>query len=130
MITIGFTAFTYVNVPRYQSDKSWFPPVKELFWRLRFPADTIPTRQALDRPEITTQIYEMVLYPQMVWAGPVGADLRRNLGKLLPTEAPPQGDCLQYAELSPTDVAEGQIFIEVTAPKFGPLWIPPRSGER
>lgn len=84
MITIGFTPDVYANFPKYQTDKSWFHQVKNLFWRLRFPANSIPTRQALDRPEITTQIYEMVLYPQMVWAGPVDADLRRTVGKLLP----------------------------------------------
>jgi hypothetical protein len=129
VITIGFTPFTYVNLPRYQTDKSWFQQVKDLFWRLRFPADSVPTTQALDRPEITTQIYQMVLYPQMVWAGPVDADLRSRLGKLLPTEAPPQGDCLQYAELSPRDVAERQILIEVTSPAFAPPWNPPRIGD-
>ena len=93
VITIGFTPFTYVNLPRYQNDKSWFHQVKDLFWRLRLPADTISARQALDRPEITTQVYERVLYPQIVWAGPVGADIRTTLGKSLPTEAPPQVGC-------------------------------------
>jgi hypothetical protein len=128
VVTIGFTPTIHVNIPRYQTDKSWFEQVRGLFWRIRFPAES-NLRQALDRPEITTQIYEMILYPEMVWAGPVDAELRRMLGKSLPTEAPPQGDCLQDAELSPKDVADRQILIEVTSPAFAPQWNPPRSGD-
>src|SRR5471032_712100 len=99
VVTIGFTPTIYVNLPRYQTDKSWFPKVRDLFWRIRFPAESW-LRQAPDRPEITTQIYGTILYPQMVWALPVNAELRRILETSAAAQSPPQGDCLQYAYLS------------------------------
>ena len=128
VVTIGFTPTIYVNLPRYRTDKSWFPQLRDLFWRIRFPAESW-VRQAPDRPEITTQIYRMILYPQMVWAAPVNAELRRMLKTSAAAQSPPQGDCLQYADLSPEEIAKGQILIEVTSPIFGPPWNPPRSGD-
>ena len=127
-VTIGFTPTIYVNIPRYQTDKSWFEQVRDLFWRIRFPAES-SLRQAPDRPEITTQIYGAILYPQMVWAAPVNAELRTMLNKSSAAEARPQGNCLQFAELSPKDIAEGQISIEVTSPTVAQPWNPPRSGD-
>jgi hypothetical protein len=123
VVTIGFTPFITVNIPRYNTDKRWFDDVKSLFWRVRFPADAT-TQQAVDRPEVTIQLYGMVLYPQMVWGHPVNAELRSLQGRSLHNEPLPKGDCLRYAELSPQEISDGQLFIQIHAPTFGPAWQP------
>ena len=51
------------------------------------------------------------------------------LNKSSAAEAQPQGSCLQFAELSPKDIAEGKISVEVTSPFVAPPLDPPRSGD-
>ncbi|MBR1212973.1 hypothetical protein [Bradyrhizobium sp. JYMT SZCCT0180] len=127
-VTIGFTPTVTVNIPRYSTDKSWFQQVKNLFWRIRVPARE-RLFKAPDRPEITTRLYETVQYPQMVWAAPVNAELRRMQDKPGVGDVPPQGDCLQYADLSPREIRDDQLFIGIGTPTYGPPWQPVRTGD-